>query len=35
MYQHQSLLRTELQLLNVNDMPGGSAVAASMGEFFQ
>jgi phosphatidylinositol-3-phosphatase len=35
MYQHQSLLRTELQLLNVNDMPGASAVAASMGEFFQ
>jgi phosphatidylinositol-3-phosphatase len=35
MYQHQSLLHTELQLLNVNDMPGASAVAASMGEFFQ
>jgi hypothetical protein len=24
-----------LQLLNVNDMPGASAVAPSMGEFFQ
>lgn len=35
MYQHQSLLRTALQLLNVNDMPGASAVAPSMGEFFQ
>ena len=35
MYQHQSLLHTMLQLLNVNDMPGASAVAASMGEFFQ
>jgi acid phosphatase len=35
MYQHQSLLRTALQLLNVSDMPGASAVAASMGEFFQ
>jgi hypothetical protein len=35
MYQHQSLLHTILQLLNVNDMPGASAVAASMGEFFQ
>jgi acid phosphatase len=35
MYQHQSLLRTALQLLNVNDMPGASAVANSMGEFFQ
>jgi phosphatidylinositol-3-phosphatase len=34
-YQHQSLLHTILQLLNVNDMPGASAVAASMGEFFQ
>jgi phosphatidylinositol-3-phosphatase len=33
-YQHQSLLHTILQLLNVNDMPGASAVAASMGEFF-
>ncbi len=35
MYQHQSLLHTMLQLLNINDMPGASAVAASMGEFFQ
>src|SRR6478736_8840736 len=35
MYQHQSLLRTELQLLSVRDMPGASAVAPSMGEFFQ
>jgi hypothetical protein len=35
MYQHQSLLHTMLQLLNINDMPGASAVAPSMGEFFQ
>jgi acid phosphatase len=35
MFQHQSLLHTMLQLLNVNDMPGASAVAPSMGEFFQ
>ena len=35
MYQHQSLLRTMLQLLSVRDMPGASAVAPSMGEFFQ
>jgi acid phosphatase len=35
MYQHQSLLRLVLQLLNVSDMPGASAVASSMGEFFQ
>ena len=35
MYQHQSLLRTVLQLLNVSDMPGASAAASSMGEFFQ
>jgi phosphatidylinositol-3-phosphatase len=35
MYQHQSLLRVVLQLLNVSDMPGASAVASSMGEFFQ
>lgn len=34
MYQHQSLLRLMLQLLNVSDMPGASAVAPSMGEFF-
>jgi len=35
MYQHQSLLRLVLQLLNVSDMPGASAEASSMGEFFQ
>jgi len=35
MYQHQSVLRTMLQLLNVSDMPGASSIAASMGEFFQ
>jgi hypothetical protein len=35
MYQHQSVLRTILQLLQVSDMPGASAVANSMGEFFQ
>lgn len=35
MFQHQSLLRTMLQLLNVSDLPGASAVAPSMGEFFQ
>lgn len=34
-YQHQSLLRTMLQLLNVSDMPGASSAANSMGEFFQ
>ena len=33
MYQHQSVLRTMLQLLNVSDLPGASAVAPSMGEF--
>jgi phosphatidylinositol-3-phosphatase len=35
MYQHQSTLRLMLQLLNLSDMPGASAVAPSMGEFFQ
>jgi len=35
MYQHQSVLRTMLQLLNVSDMPGASSIAPSMGEFFQ
>ena len=35
MYQHQSLLKLVLQLLNVSDMPGASAAASSMGEFFQ
>ena len=34
-FQHQSLLRLILQLLNVSDMPGASASADSMGEFFQ
>jgi hypothetical protein len=27
MYQHQSTLRLVLQLLNISDMPGASAVA--------
>jgi hypothetical protein len=35
LYQHQSTLRLMLQLLNVSDLPGASAVAPSMGEFFQ
>ena len=34
-FQHQSLLRLILQLLNVSDMPGAAASADSMGEFFQ
>lgn len=34
-YQHQSLLRTVLQLLKVSDLPGLAADAGSMGEFFQ
>jgi hypothetical protein len=34
-YQHQSLLRTVLQLLNVSDMPGASATANTMADFFQ
>jgi len=34
-YQHQSLLRTALQLLKVSDLPGLAADAGSMGEFFQ
>lgn len=34
-YQHQSLLRTVLQLLKVSDLPGVAADAGSMGEFFQ
>jgi phosphatidylinositol-3-phosphatase len=34
-YQHESVLRTILQLLSVSDMPGASATASSMGEFFQ
>jgi acid phosphatase len=35
MYQHQSVLRLILELLKVSDMPGASATATSMGEFFQ
>jgi len=35
MYQHQSVLRLILDLLKVSDMPGASATANSMGEFFQ
>ncbi|HET9837169.1 MAG TPA: alkaline phosphatase family protein [Candidatus Angelobacter sp.] len=35
MFQHQSVLRTMLQLLSASDMPGASASAPSMGEFFQ
>ncbi|HEY1528345.1 MAG TPA: alkaline phosphatase family protein [Candidatus Angelobacter sp.] len=34
-YQHQSLLRTMLQLLKVSDMPGASANASTMADFFQ
>ncbi len=35
LYQHQSVLRLALELLRVNDRPGASAIATSMGEFFQ
>jgi acid phosphatase len=35
MYQHQSLLRTVLQLLKVSDMPGAAANANAMADFFQ
>jgi hypothetical protein len=35
MYQHQSLLRTVLQLLKVSDMPGAAANANAMSDFFQ
>lgn len=35
LYQHQSLLRLIVELLKVSDMPGASATANSMGEFFQ
>jgi hypothetical protein len=35
MYQHQSLLRTMLQLLNVSDLPGASATTNAMADFFQ
>ena len=34
-YQHQSVLRLILELLKVSDLPGASATANSMGEFFQ
>jgi phosphatidylinositol-3-phosphatase len=34
-YQHQSVLRLILELLRISDMPGASATANSMGEFFQ
>lgn len=34
-FQHESTLRTILQLLQVSDLPGASANANSMGEFFQ
>ena len=34
-YQHQSLLRTMLQLLNVGDMPGAAAATNAMSDFFQ
>ena len=35
MYQHQSLLRTMLQLLKVSDMPGVAANTNAMSDFFQ
>ncbi|HVG91211.1 MAG TPA: hypothetical protein VNB54_06940, partial [Alphaproteobacteria bacterium] len=35
LYQHQSLLRLIVELLKVSDMPGASATANSMEEFFQ
>ena len=35
MYQHQSTLRTVLQVLGVTDYPGASGVAPAMNEFFQ
>lgn len=35
MFQHQSTLRLILDALKVTDLPGASAVAPSMGEFFQ
>jgi phosphatidylinositol-3-phosphatase len=34
-YQHQSVLRLILDLLNVSDHPGASATAPTMNEFFQ
>ncbi|HZU29807.1 MAG TPA: alkaline phosphatase family protein [Candidatus Angelobacter sp.] len=35
LYQHQSTLRLIMDLLRVNDLPGSSATAPSMEEFFQ
>jgi acid phosphatase len=35
MYQHQALLRTELQLLKVSDMPGAAANTNAMADFFR
>jgi phosphatidylinositol-3-phosphatase len=35
LYQHQSTLRTVLQVLGVTDFPGASSVAPAMNEFFQ
>ncbi|HKD78789.1 MAG TPA: alkaline phosphatase family protein [Candidatus Angelobacter sp.] len=35
LFQHQSVLRLILQLLSATDMPGASANANAMGEFFQ
>jgi hypothetical protein len=34
-YQHQSTLRTTLEALGVSNLPGASASATRMGEFFQ
>jgi len=34
-YQHQSTLRLSLETLGVTDLPGDSATAPDMGEFFQ
>ena len=34
-YQHESTLRLVMDLLQVNDQPGASASAPTMGEFFQ
>jgi acid phosphatase len=34
-YQHENLLRTVLDLLQVSDHPGNSATAGSMGDMFQ
>jgi hypothetical protein len=35
MYQHQSALRLSMELLGIKDMPGASASATDMNEFFQ